>query len=276
MHLCNVSGTPVRHAQCVRLSAVRAAPTPHHLGHPAARHQHHARRRIPAVRTLLESAAGQADYSDVSLSPDLIELALCKLRSNESVSATARALGVSRAKLYRAAAAHAELKALLPTNTGTAAPRTPQQPVVDDQPGDRPRFDEDLTREQTTELCRSLGRLRNLRDAALDAGVDLFPNRIRPRDLPREARNLLRDALEIVQAARLPKPPGQEAQALTEWLNGSPWPLDIDLDAAELRRLSPRAADDLERTLRARVLVAARHRARSTTPRAEPEDPSMF
>jgi len=219
----------------------------------------------------------------VSLSPDLIELALCKLRSNESVSATARALGISRAKLYRAAERNAELKALLPTNAGTGAPRSPQPaspPASNEYPDadNRPRvsYEHDLDRVQVGELVRALHRTGNLARAALEAGIELFPNRIDPKTLPREARNLLRDALEIVQAARLPKPPGQEAQALAAWLNGAPWPLDITLDAEELRRLSPRAADDLERTNRARALVAARHRARSTTQRTEPEDPSVF
>lgn len=220
---------------------------------------------------LLESAAGQADYSDVSLSPDLIELALCKLRSNESVSATARALGISRAKLYRAAERHAELKALLPTNAGNAAPRTPPQPASPPESneypdaGDQPltSFEADLDRAQIAELVRAIHRCGNLSRAVHEVGITLHPRRLRPKDIPVEARNLMRRALQIVEEAGKPKPPSQEAELLAAWVRGAPWPVAITLDAVELRRLSPRAADDLERTIRARALVAARHERRA-------------
>mgnify|MGYP002623103419 CR=1 FL=1 len=249
--------------QRVRLSAVHRSPRRSRLHHTAARHRHAHAADFRLSGAPLPFLSVQHDVRPVGLSDDLVHLIVCKLRAGASVSAAARAAGVSRQRVYRAAERHDELRALLPTNAGTAAPQQPRPSVDDDQPGDRPRYDEDLTREQTTELCRSLGRLRNLRDAALDAGVDLFPNRIRPRDLPREARNLLRDALEIVQAARLPKPPGAEQQALQQWLAGAEWPHDVELDVKALRALSARAADNFEAVQRARAKLKARHERRS-------------
>lgn len=191
------------------------------------------------------------------------------IRAGQDTKAAAAAAGIHRPRVYTLRDRDPEFAAEWAEARGEAA---------GGHDDDRPRvsYEHDLDRVQVGELVRALHRTGNLARAALEAGIELFPNRIDPKTLPREARNHLREALRLVAESRQPKPPGQEAQALAAWLNGSPWPLDIALDAAELRRLSPRAADDLERSLRARALVAARHRARSTTPRAEPEDPSLF
>jgi hypothetical protein len=282
--VCNAPNWPASCGQAANLSAVHrshrrpACTTPQ----PGTCTTHAAEPRLSTAP--LPFLSVQHDVRPVTLSNDLVHLIVCKLRAGASVSAAARAAGVSRQRVYRAAAAHDELRALLPTNAGTAVPRTPQQPssppASNEYPdaGDRPRvsYEHDLDRVQVGELVRALHRTGNLARAALEAGIELHPHRLDPKSIPREARDHLREALKIVAESQKPKPPSQEAQALAAWLNGSPWPLDITLDAEELRRLSPRAASDYESTLRGRAIVMARHGASGTKPRVEPEDPSVF
>ncbi|MCA8963996.1 MAG: hypothetical protein H6838_16280 [Planctomycetes bacterium] len=204
----------------------------------------------------------------MSLSDDLLELLLCKLRAGASVSATARAAGISRQRLYRAAEKHPELKALLPTSASTAdepKPATTRHQATDDV-RQLTSFEDDLSRGQVADLMRSLHSTGNLARAALEAGVSLFPRGIAPRELPKEARAHLRTALQILAESRKPKPPSQEAELLAAWLNGSPWPTDIRLDPAAMRALSPRAADDLERHM---MLADAERFANGTDGAAE-------
>lgn len=205
----------------------------------------------------------------MEVSADLLELAVRKLTAGASVSATARALGISRAKFYRLAERHQQLKALLPGTGARSAPthraapaqREPQQP----QPAGLTPYDIEggLDSAQVQLFCREMYRSGSIPAAAAAAGVDMQPHRLDPKTIPRQARDHLREALRLVAESRRAPGPTAEQQALTAWLAGAEWPHDADLDLDALRQLSARAATDWERTKRARALVTARHACRA-------------
>lgn len=231
-------------------------------------------KRVGHASQILAALGHEAELADPVLAMITDEQRttfLDAIRGGADTKAAAAAAGIHRPRVYTLRDRDPEFAAEWAEARGEAA---------GGHDDDRPRvsYEHDLDRVQVGELVRALHRTGNLARAALEAGIELFPNRIDPKTLPREARNHLREALKIVAEAKKPKPPSQAAELLAAWNNNQPWPLDADAGlAADLRALgAPRAADDLERTLRGRAIVMARNQPRSTTPRAEPEDPSVF
>lgn len=205
-----------------------------------------------------------------------VERCIRELKSGRTVSDTGRLLGVDRKTIRRWAADEPELAAVLERRQERTTTAT------DDRGPELTRYDSEdgLTREQVAEFCRQLHKTGSVRKAALAAHVDLFPNRIRPADIPKAARDHLRAALEALprepsSTAQSSPAQSREQQALSAWLRGDRWP-DDPLDEGVLAKLSSRAADDYRHTQQSRAHVLARHRAAEQRSRVEPEDPSVF
>ena len=198
--------------------------------------------------------------------PDGIRAAALKMLANgDGVTHIAESLGVSRARLYR----DTEVRA-------AALARSERDPDPDPAPwdergaDDRPglsRWDAELEGEQIAAFCKALRRTRKIPTAARAANVDLRPDRVRWADLSKAKREAVRTALERLKQPD-PDPIADTRRALDDWLRGEPWPTDRDtVDVAELRALSPRAANNYESTVKARAITLAR-----VQPKSKPDD----
>ncbi len=104
-----------------------------------------------------------------------------------------------------------------------------------------------LTREQIGLFVRALNKTASVQKAAKAAAVNLHPRAIAPKDVPPEARRLLRDALDLIEESKAEPPVSAEQQAVTAWNAGTDWSgADLVLDVDKLRALSARAADSFE------------------------------
>lgn len=113
-------------------------------------------------------------------------------------------------------------------------------------------------RKRDSDFARELEEARGAAAEPPPVGVDPQPRRIAPAEMPREAREHLREACRLIAEARNPKPTPQtrEKRALDAWLAGKPWP-DGRLDVDEIGKLSSRARDDYQRHLLLRAAERA-------------------
>lgn len=146
------------------------------------------------------------------------------IRAGQDTKAAAAAAGIHRPRVYTLRDRDPEFAA------EWAEARSEAAGGYDDD-DDRPRvsYEHDLDRAQVGELVRALHRTGNLARAALEAGIELFPNRIDPKTLPREARDHLRTAWQRLAESRRAPGPTAEQEALAGWLRSERWP-DEPLD----------------------------------------------
>ncbi|MEM7201215.1 MAG: hypothetical protein AAF628_13160 [Planctomycetota bacterium] len=178
---------------------------------------------------------------------------LCALRDGQSLKDAAAAAGIPRSSLYLERSRDPEFARELADARRSAEPAP--VPRSNDRPG-LTRVDATLDRELIVEFMKALRRTGRIPSACREVGIDMYPDRVAPKDIPGEAREKLREAVGIIQAARREPPKNPEQRALLRWLAGEPWP-DEPLDKDELMRLSPRAAIDHERALLLRVAERA-------------------
>lgn len=196
------------------------------------------------------------------MTPELRETALRLLGEGQSITAVAQAIGKSRQALYRD-----------PEFRAAALARSepdPDPPPWDERGADNraglSRWDAELEGEQIAAFCKALRRTRKIPAAARAANVDLRPDRVRWADLSKQKRQVIRDALEAIRQPDV-DPVAPTREAFEAWNQGQDWSMNVDhIDTDELRRLSPRAADSLESTLRGRAVVLARMQPKKSKP----------
>ena len=190
------------------------------------------------------------------LTPEQRAAVLECIEAGGSITAAARQLGIRRPAIYEDADRDPAFAAQLAE--ARAGRRRSNEPPSD--PGEMTAYDSEtpLSGHQIGAFVRELHASGSVQKAALAACVDLHPRRLDPKQIPREARDHLRTALRIVAESRRAPGPTAEQEALAGWLRSERWP-DDPLDVQALRKLSPRAADDYEATMRGRAVVNARN-----------------
>lgn len=201
------------------------------------------------------------------ITPEQREALVQAIESGQPLNQAAKSLGIPRSSLYLERSRDAAFARQLAEARASASEGPASGAAL--TPYDSP---DGISREQATMFAKALHRTLSVKKAADAAGVCLFPRAIAPKDVPPEARRLIRDALDLIEESKAEPPMSPEQQALTAWLSGTEWPRDAELDVAELERLSPRAANSYRSIVAARAEVAARHRAAGRRRRTDSGD----
>lgn len=207
------------------------------------------------------------------ITPEQREALVRAIESGQPLNQAAKSLGIPRSSLY----AERSRDAAFARQLAEARDASRSEPASGATltPYDTP---DGLSREQIGLFVRALNKTASVQKAAKAAGVNLHPRAIAPKDVPPEARRLIRDALDLIEESKAEPPVSPEQQLLSRWLSGAEFcASDLALvDVDKLRALSARAADSFESWRDARAQVLARHQAEGRRRRTDDSDWEAF
>lgn len=200
----------------------------------------------------LDTRSEKPTFVHTVITPEQREALVRAIESGQPLNQAAKSLGIPRSSIY----AERSRDLAFARQIDDARDASRSEPVRALVPYDS---DEPLPRDLIGRFCKALYATESIQLAAREAGIDLFPRRVKPADLSRKSRALIRALLDSIDEGPDPEEmsPAQRAKwAVDRWMAGEPWP-EIELDWAEVRAISKRASRDFERELMVRAAQKA-------------------